>query len=395
MQFNFQEIINALNENLPQSDNFAFRIARAMRTPDEYVLNQILPDEKRPDFHVTGAAMTITPTLLGQTAMDSPYPPMGNLSSSQFFENTTKFAGQMFFSEQQQRDLLVMINSMIATSAGMGATLSDIFGNMSIDPNTGRGDNGTVNGRRLNALLGLAAMMRQSHWDTREWARGEALTEGILDFTFGVIPLKVDYNIPAANIRTNTGTDTYDGTTSKWWADVRFVNKILDNPTFIMNSDTYRKIVFNDANQIEEIDISGGTRRLRRYRPADVVQKRDANETMSVTIYDKGGTVMKVNPKDKTLDLQALPFVKNGRVIVVGQQQQSQIELLYGAVNDVDSTLKLGYTHVAPTVEGMMMPGEWMRIYTPEQKPYQVMAETAVNFLPAILNPKKLIILKG
>jgi hypothetical protein len=162
-----------------------------------------------------------------------------------------------------------------------------------------------------------------------------------------------------------------------------------------MNSNTYRSIVENDANGIQEIDITGDNRRLARYRENAVNQKRDANETMSVRIYDKGGSVMKLNQTTKTIDLQHKLFVKDGRVICVGQQQQSQIELLYGATDDIDSTLRLGYTHVAPTVEGMMVPGEWMRIYTPEGKPYQVLAETAVNFLPAILNPKKLIILKG
>jgi hypothetical protein len=84
--------------------------------------------------------------------------------------------------------------------------------------------------------------------------------------------------------------------------------------------------------------------------------------------------------------------MKNKRVIVIGELQTSQIELELGGVTDPDNNLSLGYTHVGPSVEGGGRPGIYANIYTLPHKANQLFVDTYVNMLPAILNPKKLII---
>lgn len=397
MQFNFQQIIDALNENLPQSDNFAMRIARGSRVPGDYLgLSQILPMEMRPDYHVDGATMTIFPTMLGQVSMDEPYPPMGAMSSSQFFENTTKLGGSMFFSEKAQRDLQAWSEKIISLGVMDGQSTSAIFGDLSVGAD-GRGDANTVNGRRLNAVLGLARMIRQSHWDTYEHLIFRALATGEIDWTFGEIPLKVDYKVPAANVFTpRTGNDAYQGSTSKFWVDMRALHTKLNGFRIIMNSATWYSIINNSVNNIRVVVNEGMNRELVQIVGTTETNSTDVRDRVRITIYDKGGTL--IDAKPGTADsarLISVPFLKNGEIVVVGEQKPDGFELLDGAVSDPDNTLRLGYTHVAPTIEGQGRPGIFARIYTPEQKPYQILAETAVNMLPVILNPKKLVILNS
>jgi hypothetical protein len=376
MQFNFQEIINQLNQGLPQSDNFAFRMARAVTIPGDYVLNTILPQQDRPDFHVSGATMSIYPTMLGQVAMDTVYPPMGAISSSQFFENTTKLAGQIPLDEKTQRDLIAWENSQISVAFRDGVPQSQIASD--------------INARRMNTVIGFSSMLLKSHWDTYEWLRGQALTTGKLDWTFGKIPLKVDYNVPTGNKKTNSGNNRYGGSTSKFWDDMRFLSTKLNNFRIITNSNTWYTIIDNSVNNIRVVVNDGLNREIIKFVGTTETNSTDARDRVRMTIYDKSGTVIDA----KTGELTALPFIPDGYLIVVGEQNPDGFQLSQGSVADPDNLLQLGYTHIAPTIEGQGRPGIWSRIYTPEGKSMQLLAETCVNMLPVILNPKKLVILQ-
>lgn len=390
MQFNFQQIIEALNAGLPASDNFAFAMARATVVPNEYVLNQILPNENRPDYHIDGGSMTIYPTMLGQAPMDSPYPPMGAMSSSQFFENTTKIAGQMFFPEKAQRDLQAWEKTLIMMGFNDGRSAGDINGTLTLDAN-GNPNMDTINGRRLNALLGLSRTMLKAHWDTQEWLKGQGLCFGAINWTYNKIPLVVDYKIPAANKRTRAGAAAYNSTTggSMFWTDMRWLTTMLSDFRIIMNSRTYYSIIDNEKNNIRVVVNEGMNREIVKIVGTTEQSSPDQRDRVRITLYDKSGTVINA----KTGALESLPFIPDGKIIVVGNTQADGFELIQGSVADPANNYRLGYTHIAPTVEGGGRPGIWARIYTPEQKPMQVMAETAVNELPVILNGKKLIIL--
>ncbi len=395
MEFTFFDIIAMLNQNLPQSDNFAFRMARNAQQPGRYLLTrQVLPRENRPDWHVTGGTMTITPTLLGDVAMDSPYPPMGNMEATAFFENTSKFAGQMFFNEKQQRELITAINGLRVAGSLDGLSQAQIMGDFDTQMNmiraTGRADDNTINGRRLNQVLGILASIQKSNWDTGEYLAGMALTEGALSYTFNDIEMNVSYDIPAANVKDYSGNDRFDQSASKFWTFIKAAYRQLSNPVFIWNSNSYYDVAENTVNQIEGVQIAGDTRRLVRYQENVIRQRQDDRESITTRIYDAAGAVM--NPATKSI--VSKPFIKDKRLIAIGGLNPDGIELTLGGMTDPDNSLRLGYTHVGPTVEGQGRPGIWARIYTPEGKPMQVLAETAVNMLPAILNPKRIMIAK-
>lgn len=392
MEYSFLDIIAMLNQNLPQSDNFAFRLARNANMPGDYYLEQFMPSENRPDWHTTGGTMTIVPTILGEVAMDTPYPPMGNMQASSFFEKISKFAGQMFFTEAQQRELVNMINGLrVAASMDLRDGYGDINTQFNMISQTGRADGNTINGARINAILGISAAIQKSHFDTREYLRGQAMTEGAINYVFNNVKMDIDYKIPANNIKTYTVNDRFDQSASKWWDFVKLAYKMFANPKFIMNSNAYYDIVDNDVNKIETIDITGMDRRIAKYRSDAITQKRDARERLSLTVYNKAGAIMDV----PTNSLKSKAFIKDKRVVVVGDMLNGDgIELANAGVTDPDNELRLGYTHVGPTIEGGGRPGIYARIFSPEGKPYQVLAETATNMLPVIWNPKKLLIAK-
>lgn len=391
MEFSFLDIINMLNTALPAGDNFAFRMARAATQPSDYLFERIMPSMNKNTWHTSGGTMTITPTILGDVSMDTPYPPMGVMEAATFFEKIGKFAGMMFFNEEQQKELLDIINGLrIESSMDRRDGFGDINTQFNMVRETGRADGNTINGARINAVLGISNSIQKSHWDTREYLRGEALTEGLINYTFNNIKMEIDYKIPAANVDTYSGNNRFDQSTSKFWDWVFKVFRTMVNPQFFMNSTSYYEIANNPANQIVNFELQGTVRSMIRYRDNVIQQKRDSREQIQVNIYDKAGSIM--NAAAKTL--VSKPFLKGKRIFAVGDLNTSEIELSLGGMTDPDDQLRLGYTHIGPTIEGGGRSGIYARIYSPEGKPMQVLAETATNMLPVILNPKKLMITK-
>ncbi len=155
-----------------------------------------------------------------------------------------------------------------------------------------------------------------------------------------------------------------------------------------MNSNTYYSIIDNSVNNIRVVDGSGDSRSIIRFVGTTETNSLDARDRTNIILYDKSGSGLTPNAT-----LQAKPFLPDGYVVLVGEQQPDGFELTQGSTEDPDNMLRLGYTHIGPTVEGGRM-GIWSRIFTPEAKPYQLMGESYVNAMPVILNPNKIIILK-
>lgn len=391
MEYDFQSIIGMLNANIPSGDNFAFRLARNANAPGDLLFNKMLPRENRASWHTSGGTMTITPTILNDVAMDSDPAPMGNLESSLFSEKISKFGGQMFFNEAQQREWIEMENDIRLSASREGLNVAgDMEGQLRMFGETGMADSNTINGRRLNIIANVIRSMQLSHFNTSEWLGGEALTEGKIEYNFSGLEMKIDYKIPSTQIKDYSGNDRFDQSASKWWTFVRYCYKTFRNPMFYMNSNSYYDIVENDVNKIQEQFITGDVRPMSKYRDDAVTQKQDANERVNVNIYDKAGAIMDVSTKSLTTK----PFLKNKRVVVIGELNTSQIELTLGGVTDPDNNLRIGYTHVGPTVEGGGRSGIYANIYTLPHKPQQIFTDTYVNMLPVILNPKKIIIAK-
>lgn len=374
MQFDFQAAINALNAGLPFGDNFSFVNSRTSVTPAEYLFNTILPQRELPTYHVSGGSMRIYPTMSQLTPMDTPPKPIGAMESSFFNENTAKWGGGMHFPEERLRTLQAFAQSLATMGIQDGLSISQI---------------NAENAKQVTqTLLGFSDLLLKSQLDNLEWLRGKALTTGAISLTNSGVELTVDYDIPTANKITRSGSgNSYYGTTSKWWTDLRFAYTKIRNFRIIMNSNTYYSIIDNDVNKIRVENSVGDTRSIVRFTGSTEFNSPDARDRATIILYDKSGSG--ITPKGT---MKALPFLPDGKVVLVGEAQPDGFELTMGSTPDPDNNLALGYTHVGPTVEGGR-PGIWSRIYTPEAKPYQLLGETFVNALPVITNPNKVMIL--
>lgn len=374
MQFDFQSVIDALNGKLPFGDNFSFQNSRTRVVPGDYLFNTIMPQELHPTYNVAGGTMRIYPTMVGQMPMDTPPPPIGAMEATQFNENTTKIGGQMHFPEARLRELQNWASYQRSQGVGDGLSIDAI---------------GALEKARLvEVLLGFSDLLLKAQLDTFEWLRGQALTTGGLSWNYNKLQLTVDYGVPSANKITRTGSgNSYYGTTSKFWTDIRFAYTKLNNFKVIMNSQTYYSIIDNSVNSIAVIGDGLGTRTIVKAVAPTAPQIADKRDRLEIVIYDKSGSVI-----NKSGTVQALPFLPNGKIIIVGEQQPDGFELTQGSTPDPTNLLRLGYTHIAPTVEGGRM-GIWSRVYTPEAKPYQLLGETVANGMPVILNPNKVMIL--
>lgn len=392
MQFTFSEIIAQLNgsRNLAVT-NFAYEIVRAKVIPSDYFLATILPEEEHPDYVTGQGHITIYPTMINQAAMDSPFTPLGVMTSEMFQENTIKLGGEMFFTEKDMRDLQALEKSIITTGFARGLSNSQINGGLVVNPQTGLADGKTVNGLRLNALIGMTLAMAKAHFDRREWMRSKALFYNALDWEFNGLPAKVKYKIPTGNFLTpRSSSDAYNASSSKFWTDIRTLYTKLNNFILVMNQNTYNAIIGQSANNISITADSGMVKTIVQWNSQAVRQPNDFRNTQTIYVYNKSGTHF--DPTTKIMS--AVPFVPDGLILAVGEAVFEGIQLTQGSVDDPTLKYRAGYTHIAPTVESGSQMGTWAKIYTPEAKPMQVLGETAGNTLPMITNGKRICVLE-
>lgn len=374
MQFNFQAQIAALNDSMPFGDNFSFKNSRTRLVPSEYLWNTILPQENQVTYHINGGSMRIYPTMVQMVPMDTPPKPIGSVESNYFNENTTKWGGQMQFPEATLRQMQEF--ALYARGQGVqdGLNIGDI--------NAAEAKQITQN------LFGFSDLLTKAQWDNFEWLRSKALTEGSITLANSGLDLTVDYGIPTANKITRSGsTDSYYGSAPKFWADIRTVFTKLRNFRIIMNSKTYYSIVDNEHNNIRVVDSAGDSRQIIKIVGTTEKDSSDARDRTTINLYDKSGSG--ITPKGV---MKAVPFCPDGKIVIVGEEQAEGFELTQGSTANPDTLFRLGYTHIAPTVEGGR-PGIFSRIFTPEALPWSLYGETFSNALPVIQNPNKIMIL--
>ena len=366
MQFTFRDAIEELGSD------FAFRIASELRPDTTYLLSRILPPTNRMAYSVDSGSMTIRPTMAGMAAMDSPYPPTGHVEISTFLERTAKIANEAAFTEKALRELQRLLTQLQMSG---GNTKQAVLENL---------------------LNFTEKVVVQSHIDTFEWLRGQALAYGEIDWTFGGKHLVVDYGIPSAhvfNTRTTASNEAYGASNSKFWDDHRAAIKLLgynyNGPW--MHPNTFDEIVANPANNIQITQQEGNVFTLRRYvdQAGTQVLSGDRRDQVTVTVYGVEGEIIDPANPDSTLKR---PFLDEGRVIYTGAGQPNEFRVGDGSTQDVESELALGYTHIAPTVESGGVSGRWARVYTPQDRPWQLVGQGVTNGLPVIENPEKLVI---
>jgi hypothetical protein len=364
MNLNFAVVLAALGVNA------AFRIANAARAGAEYLFASLLPEQPRFDYTVESGSMTVRATMAGLVGMDSPYPPGGIVEASSFLEKTAKVANHIRLNEASLRQMQTMMLQLQLAGT----------------PTTER-----VQQEVLNFLNKVVI---QPHLDTAEWMRARALFTGKLQWTFNKIVLNVNYGVPASHfLAQRTGTDAWDGTTSKFWEDIRLLRKRLKNNVraFVLHEDTLEAIRYNDANGMVVTSESGSgairTVTFRRFArdAAGVFDPRQfsADSTDQVTFIAYSAEAEVIDPADPATPV-VVPFVPRGKILAVANNTASGFVVGQGSTEDPDESNRLGYTHLAPTVEAGGIPGRWADLFTPEFEPWSLHGRGVTNLLPVI-----------
>jgi hypothetical protein len=363
MYLNFVEAITALGIG------GAFRIANAARPPANYLFNTLLPEMLKETYHVDSGTMVIRATMAGLVGMDSPYPPGGAVEVSTFMEQSAKLAIEATLHEATLRELQLMMQRLALAGANTNEALAN------------------------QALNFLEKVIVQANLDVAEWLRGQALVTGGIDWTFNKKNLRVDYGIPTANILTHrTGNDAYGGSASKFWTDWREAQRVLryNVRAVITSSATVNAIVDNAVNAAEIVGQTDGGFTLRKFITVggNTVPSSDTRDRITLTIYDEEGEILDPTTPGQTI---LVPFMPAGKILFVGNNNANRgFRVGEGSTDDPTNDLALGYSHVAPTVEGGGQPGRWARLYTPEGEPWQLKGQGVQNFLPVIEAPSKI-----
>lgn len=373
MNLNFAAALDYLRRTA--GPNFEVEIANADRPPSNYLFEQVLPERRVDDYMASNAALTILATMAGLVAMDSPPAPVGAASGRTWIQESFKIGGQFVLTEQTLRHIQMQ---MLRLQAGGGD------------------DTRALAARVVN----FAKWLRQPLLDTAEFLRGMALMTGGIDWTFNQKRIQFTYGVPAGNLfAQRTGTAAYDSTASVFWDDWYAARDILLGRVraVFATPKTITAITSNAANSMRLItqDERGSVSFVRLSDPTTGQVDSDIRAQGRMVAYDATGNVFDLSSGNLGKVIQ-VPFLSDGYIIIVGGG------LSAGQVFNVDETgdevrdptgLELGYTHIAPTVEGGAV-GRWERVFTPENRPYQLQGETVMNLVPVLEGVENLVVLR-
>jgi hypothetical protein len=370
LNLNFATAIAALG-----GDPAMFQVANQARPSSDYLGGTLLPEKNKASYSVDSGYMTIRTTMAGLASMDSPYPPSGAAQASAFNEKTAKVANTVELSEEAQRSLhdflLRMTGESYDTNRMIGQEVLNFYDKLVI----------------------------QAHLDTAEMLRWQALANGALSWTYNGATLSVDYGIPAENFitpRTDAANNAYFDSGSLFWADHRAAMKRLRNNVagIFMSTDMLYAIIDNPVNNIEVAAQNGNVFDLRRYveRAGGTVTSTDARDRTQVIVYDLEGEMIDPTTPGGTIPVRFLP---NDKIVYVGRPTRGGYRVGEGATESPETTLAIGYTHLAPTVEGGGAAGRWGRAYTPPNEPWILRGQGVSNLLPVIENPLLVCVLES
>lgn len=354
--------------------NAASRIANGARPPGNYLFNTFLPERTQPDYHVEAANMLVRSTMAGLVAMDSPYPPGGNVEVSTFLENSAKLGITSTLTEQAMRQLQTLLRLM-----QFDGTLSNDF-------------------LQKEALNFVQKVIVQAQLDRAEWMRGQALVFGRLDWAFNQKTLAIDYGyLPAQFLttRTDAAATAYGDTGSLFWTDMAAARRQLRNNirAVILNSTTMDEILENPVNSLEILSQDNQSFRVRRFRTigGNTVPDSDIRYQMDFIVYDEEAEILDTTAGSLNLT-QTVKFMPDGKVLFIGQNRMNGYRVGTGSTDDPATDMELGWHAICPTVEGGGAPGRWARLYTPEGYPMHLRGEGASNELPVIMSPQAVVV---
>jgi hypothetical protein len=329
---------------------------------------------QKPGYQAQINNMTIRATMAGLAAMDSPYPPGGAIQLRTFLEESAKIANEVLLSEQAQREMQDVVRMMMM-------------------------NNEPTQDYLVNAVLNFAdKVIAQAHFDTFEWLRGQALATGTIDWSFNQKNLVVDYGIPAANkLTSRSGTAAYNGSASKFWDDIQSARRALRKygaVRFLCHPDMADAVRYNTVNNavaVEAIEASasgiGGVVLARRNADNDTFLP-GVDDRVRLETYAREGEVPDTSTPGATV---RVPFLPKNKIVAVSAGANN-----FYMPGDGSTPLPveaLGYTHIAPTIEGGGRMGRWIDVYTPPHAPYEVRGRGVTNGLPVITEPERIVIL--
>lgn len=343
------------------------RVANAARPPGDYLWAQFLPERDKPTYNVETAGITVRTTMAGLVAMDSPYPPGGVVQLSGFTEKLPKLGIEARLTEENQRKFQEQITFLLAQQAMARTDMPKPLDYV------------------VNTILNFNnKVLVQAHLDRREWMRGKALQDGAIDWTFNKKRLNVKYGVPTANMLTRrTGNDNYGGSTSKFWADMRAANSLLnwDIRARIIHPAMLEFILANDANKIAVLptSVDGQYVDLVRLVGSQERQSTDKRDYARLYIYGKEAEILDVANAGQTT---IIPFVNKEKITIIGNRVNTPFTVNIGATEPTE--IEMGYTHIGPTIENGGRMGLYSRVYRPEAEPWAFVGQAAGNYLPVI-----------
>lgn len=362
MNFNLKEALAQLEEGA------IFKVANNARPGNLYLFDTFLPEIRRNDYQAASGSMTVRATMAGLVGMDSPYPEGGTFEVSTFSEETAKLAIAVRLPEKALRDLHTLLQNTL----------------------TQDGRNRANEVAAEEALNFVNKLLIQPQLDVMEWLRGQALVTGAIDWTFNKKRLLVDYGIPSKYFLTpRTGADGYGGTTSKFWVDVRQIKSLLRGNlrAIVVHPDTKDMILSNSANSIQFVAEGAGFVDFVRIVGTTERPSTDPRDRTRLITYGLEGEILDPDNPGKTL---VVPFMPRGALLAVGNNMSRSFVVGAGSTPPPDNTL--GYTHLAPTIEGNNRPGRWARVFTPEGRQWALEGESVANGLPVIEATDKIVV---
>lgn len=369
MDFSF---VDALAFLAKQAGQTPFDIANTARPPSSYMFNLFLPERNETSYRADRGGMTIRTTMAALVGMDSVYPPGSLIEGFDFGENTLKAAIDVGLSEEALRTIQELLQHVQRTGASSNEAMVQ------------------------EALNFYNKVVLQAHFDLREWARGQALALGKLEYKENDLEISVSYGVPSGNLfstRTTVSTEAYGAAGSKFWTDHKAARKLLRGgvPKIVGHPDTVEEVIYNDVNKMRIVGEGDGFVTVQRYVGSTEQLSSDQREKITFYTYDLEGEVY--NPAGATKS-KKVPFCPKGKLIYVGPNRDDGYRVGEGSVVDnPELDLALGYTHIGPTVEGGGRPGMWGRLYVPEATPWRLHGQAAANFMPVIEAPKKIVVL--
>lgn len=362
MHIDFSVVLESLG------DEAAFKIANAVTPGSEYLYASLLPERPSTDYVVNNAYMTVRSMMAGMVGMDSPYPPTGFVEQRTEMWRTIKVANTATLPEAVIRHLQLLVATSNPSPDQLAQEVLNFYDKVVLQP----------------------------HFDTAEWLRMQALLNANITWTFNDIQLDVDYTRPAANAlttRTVASTEAYHLAGSEFWTDVIAARSLLHGQLqyAIAHSTTIDAIISNASNNLRVIDMQEmGGATVQRFVGTTEQLDTDIRYRLTLIPYDLEGEVFdESSPGDTVI----IPFMPPGKILYVGKNQYDRVYRVgMGSTVPADYDNALGYTHIAPTVEGGNRPGRWGRMFTPENEPWQLTADGVTNLLPVIEAPEKVVV---